>query len=308
MSQEAEPGNQPTPLNRAMRRAVQRANRNKQPGEVPQQRRPRGRPRKYPIDNRSLPTGITNDGGIGDGATSDGLGSGDTMDAPIADTPPVEKRKRGRAPRMDMDAKIIEGMTALYGSVGMLWMLANQYDGVVILECSEKMARADLEACKQNAEAYRILKMIAVGNIWTVLLMAHVAPIVGILANHGVVSRNVPEKLGLPRPPEPEPKPEPQAGSDEWIAQQREEGYYQQQAAQAMNEAGVGQVGSMAGGLGGPIGDASTVAAQRTFTAEQIASIREQALRAALAEQERARTSPDSRPPAEYNPMGSVQQ
>lgn len=235
----------------------------------------------------------------------------DTAPAKAPDSKPAEKKKSHHAAGGTSDAALTTSVIALYGLVGTGLAFVNQYDGLVVLDRSETMAQSLIAACKPYPQAMRVLRLLAKGNVWTVLLMAHLPPIVAIAANHGILAREAPTKFGLPTPP---PRRSAQEQGEQMGAPMSpaEAAHYaqaeQDQMAAYVREqvaAGVANNGSNGNGhIPMPLGDTEAGAVRAAFTAEQIDGIRAESIRRALEMQQQAQANPDAMPNPAHNPMG----
>lgn len=240
------------------------------------------------------------------------------------DMPPIEKRKRGRPPGSGSGSRsggpsenqITDAVATLYATIGTGIAFLNPYDGMVILLRADAMAKALVAACKPYPEAYRWLQVLARGNVWTVLFMAHIGPVAAIAANHGILPREAPTRFGLPEAPErsePEYTPEQMAAAAEYDRQDAaaRAAYMAAGSSPVMaSEADIanlrGQVAAAmaANGANMPLGDMDAVAVRAAFTADQVDRIRQEAINNALATRQAVASNPDAAPPDEYNPAG----
>lgn len=204
---------------------------------------------------------------------------------------------------------LTEGLATLYGTVGTLVMFGNEYDGMVIIQNAENMSRSVVAACQPYPSAWRVLKLVVQGNVWSVLLLAHLGPTLAIMANHGMINKRaaqafrqapIPEQAqpsaqgeapgpySYPGPPQTEGEMSAQQQQDlaQYIAAmaiQQGQQTAQQQAAQyappPVEYGNAGDNGAVGMDSVGGLGDQNTAALRALFTASQIDKIREESLR-----------------------------
>jgi hypothetical protein len=231
---------------------------------------------------------------------------------PTAETPVTEAPGIVQAPELvksEVD-QVTEGLATTYGTIGTMIMFLNEYDGFIIINNSENMARSVVAACHPYPAAWRVLKLVAQGNTWTVLALAHIGPAVAIMANHGMVNKSVttafrqapiPEKSedggSQPFAQGPYSYPGTALDQEQMTAQQQQElaAYIAAMAVQqgqmtAQQEAAMyasppvdygnaGDNGAVGMDSAGGLGDQSTASVRAAFTAAQIDRIREESLR-----------------------------
>lgn len=249
-------------------------------------RRPTGRPRKTAIRKPDVPEGVEN-----------------VPEQPgLIDVPPVVKSEV---------QQVTDDLTTLYGTLGTFVMFANQYDGFVILQNSENMAKSVVAVCHQYESAWRVLKLVTQGNVWSVLVLAHLGPALAIMSNHGMVSNKVAGAFNQATPPArevpsmaseapgpytypggqaPQAQPQEQQMTPELMqalveamAQQGQMTPQQEQALYAPPPVDYGNAGAGNGAVGmdsaGGLGDQDAAMQRALFSAQQINAIREESIR-----------------------------
>lgn len=226
--------------------------------------------------------------------------------APRPDDPGIVQAPQVVKSELDM---LTEGLATLYGTVGTLVMFGNEYDGMVIIQNAENMSRSVVAACQPYPSAWRVLKLVVQGNVWSVLLLAHLGPTLAIMANHGMINKKAAQAFRQAPIPEQAPPstqgeatgpysyPGTPTGEGEMNAQQQQElAQYiaamaiqqgqqtaQQQAAQygppPIDYGNAGDNGAVGMDSVSGLGDQTTAATRALFTAAQIDKIREESLR-----------------------------
>lgn len=100
----------------------------------------------------------------------------------------------------------MEFLTQAYVYIGMGLMVRNRYDGTLVLQNAQPMAESVLAVAKQHPGMMRALKLMAKRSVYMLLVAAHTPVLVGMLANHGVVSPAIAVALKAPEPPPREPR------------------------------------------------------------------------------------------------------
>jgi hypothetical protein len=208
---------------------------------------------------------------------------------------------------------ITEGLATLYGTLGTFVMFGDEYDGFTIISNAENMAKSVVAACRPYPQAWKILRMVVQGNVWSVLVLAHLGPTVAIMANHGMINKSVaaafrqapiPEKQQQQTTNQEAPGPYTYPGSEidmsQMSAQEQQDlqAYIAAMAVQmgqqtAQQEAAMyapppvdwgdaGQNGAVGMDSVGGLGDRDVAAVRASFSAEQINRIREESIRKTL--------------------------
>ena len=218
---------------------------------------------------------------------------------------------------------VTEGLIGLYGTLGVFTMFVNPYDGTTIISNAENMAKSVIAACHPYPQAWKVLKIVVQGNVWTTLVLAHMGPALAIMANHKLVPAsavNAFRQASLPVEPmaggqeqagpysypgqvppqmaQQEMDAQQQQELAQWLAQmaiQQGQQTAQQQAAMfAPSPVSFGNAGNN-GAVGmdsvGGLGDVDTANQRAAFTSQQINKIREESLRKTAESQRTGQTN-----------------
>jgi hypothetical protein len=228
-----------------------------------------------------------------------------TAETPVTDAPGIVQAPQVVKSEVDT---VTEGLATLYGTLGTFAMFGNQYDGFVIINNSENMARSVVAACHPYPQAWKVLQRVVQGNVWSVLVLAHLGPALAIMANHGMVSRQVATAFRQAMPPDnaasqPVQDEGPYTYAGGQVPQQEMDAQQQQELAQylaalsiqqgqqtAQQQAAMyapppvdfgnaGQNGAVGMDSISGLGDQDAAMARALFSASQIDKIRQESIR-----------------------------
>jgi hypothetical protein len=116
------------------------------------------------------------------------------------------KRPRGASGKPG-DKEIIEGLTNIYGGIGLAMFPINQYDGGVILSRAQVMAKSVVDVAHHHKEMMDWLRKLTAGNDYMMCIMAHLAVLAAIAANHKLVPPMIAQAFGIEPPPQAQEAP-----------------------------------------------------------------------------------------------------
>ena len=110
--------------------------------------------------------------------------------------------ERDRAPKPSpspggRQAPLQKRLQEAIGGMGVMIALANEIDGMAIIEGAERLSIALDKAAKQSPAFKRTLEAVLTGGVWAEVAFASGAIIVPIALNHGLVPASVNGALGI---------------------------------------------------------------------------------------------------------------
>lgn len=98
-----------------------------------------------------------------------------------ADQAPRSVSGGGRTPKLDKE------LTEMVTYIGMMVMIFNQFDGMVVMQNAESTASAWAQLARTDKNVANVLNKLITGTAYSGVILATVKMAVPILANHGVV-------------------------------------------------------------------------------------------------------------------------
>ncbi len=119
-----------------------------------------------------------------------------------------KKRKKDGAKKKSVGRKhsLKKELAELFAAGGTALAMVNTYDGMVVLDKSERLAEELNDLAQKNDRVYAALENMLTAGVWSGLVMVTASIAVPIAANHGLVDRRLAPLFGQPMPPEPEPE------------------------------------------------------------------------------------------------------
>lgn len=112
-----------------------------------------------------------------------------------ADKPPRDLVEPS-GPKSRADAKLIDGIAGLYGTVGMLVFMFDQFDGSLILTESATRARELVAVANHHPAMKKALKRITESNDYIALAVGHGGMALAILQHHNALPKNLASMAG----------------------------------------------------------------------------------------------------------------
>lgn len=102
------------------------------------------------------------------------------------------RTRTDRAPKTGRKKSLAKPLTEFFTSIGSFVAIANQADGIAIIEGAERLAKALDAVAKDNATVYKNLERMVTGSTWGGVIFAASAIVVPILANHNLLPFQIP--------------------------------------------------------------------------------------------------------------------